>query len=150
MFLIPLEGFLFSQTCPTSEPKEWGKIAKIFQYCGFQLYHINTVPAGLVVLPMSVVMGEKIVTNRIFFLFKLRVVIPDVSILPEDLEELYDLFKVSLPEKKEMHLSEASGRNFQPSLCRAALDLASSPWAVLFRWDLVILSFCGCPVVKEK
>lgn len=54
------------------------------------------------VLPMSVVMGEKIVTNRIFFLFKLRVVIPDVSILPEDLEELYDLFKVSLPEKKGM------------------------------------------------
>lgn len=25
---------------------------------------------------------------------KLRVVIPEVSILPEDLEELYDLFKV--------------------------------------------------------
>ncbi|KAK2515318.1 Tbc1d8 [Columba guinea] len=29
----------------------------------------------------------------------LRVVIPDVSILPEDLEELYDLFKVGLSEK---------------------------------------------------
>lgn len=50
-------------------------------------------------LPVSVMMGEKIVTNTIFFLFKLRVVIPDVSILPEDLEELYDLFKVGLPEK---------------------------------------------------
>lgn len=40
-----------------------------------------------------------VITNMIFFLFKLRVVIPDVSILPEDLEELYDLFKVGLPEK---------------------------------------------------
>lgn len=49
-----------------------------------------------------------VITNMIFFLFKLRVVIPDVSILPEDLEELYDLFKVGLPEKQGMHLFEAS------------------------------------------
>lgn len=50
-------------------------------------------------LPVAVVAGEKFVANVIFFLFKLRVVIPDVSILPEDLEELYDLFKVGLSEK---------------------------------------------------
>lgn len=30
----------------------------------------------------------------LYSFLKLRVVIPDVSILPEDLEELYDLFKV--------------------------------------------------------
>lgn len=30
----------------------------------------------------------------VYSFLKLRVVIPEVSILPEDLEELYDLFKV--------------------------------------------------------
>lgn len=75
-----------------------GKTAQRF-FSGFQLFHLSTSHE-------SACVGD--VTNMIFFLFKLRVVIPDVSILPEDLEELYDLFKVGLPEKQTMHLTEVS------------------------------------------
>jgi len=96
-------------------------------------------------LLVSVMMGEKIVINVILFLFKLRVVIPDVSILPEDLEELYDLFKVGPPDKQGMHLFEASGCNFQLLLSRASSDLVSSAWETLFGWDLVILSLLWLP-----
>lgn len=83
----------------------------------------------------------------IFLLFKLRVVIPDVSILPEDLEELYDLFKVGLPEKQGMHLIEAS-LGVTSSCCLAVQHWPPvSAWAVLPGWDLAILSFlwlCSC------
>lgn len=109
-----------------------GETAQRFFNSGFQLFHLST-PCE------SAHAGD--VTNMIFFLFKLRVVIPDVSILPEDLEELYDLFKVGLPEKQGMHLIEASLGVIPAAAWQCSTDLPTSAWAMHPGWDLAILSF---------
>ena len=43
---------------------------------------------------------RRIHSTAVRFFLKLRVVIPEVSILPEDMEELYDLFKVGNSGKR--------------------------------------------------